>query len=92
MLDDFLEFIVGSCNRKIIKQVRQPYVSNGLELAAGCIPKSTGDVSLTISGRSFEYNMPAFIDVITGRKAEHFALVEVPVIDVFDALDCRIGI
>ena len=36
--------------------------------------------------------MSALINIIAGCKAQHFSLVEMPVLDVFNALNSCIGI
>ena len=91
-LDDLSEFPIRSRNRKLVKQFGKSYVTDSLKLAAGSISESTGNVGLSVSGRSFENNVPAFVYVVAGRKAQHFAFVKVPVLNVFNSLDRCVSI
>lgn len=61
---------------QLIQQLGHTDIANRLHTPARSITQRAGDISLAITGGTFQYNVMAFINVLAGSKLQKLHLVQ----------------
>ena len=85
--DYFFKGAHAFCHIQLFQEFRKADIADFPELAAGCIPKSAGNISLSAATGSAEDDMVSIIDIFAGGKTQDLRFVQLPIREVLNGFN-----